>query len=177
MAIKIRPESNEEYSRTEEVVKKAFLNEEMSDHQEHRLVQKLRNSEAFIPELSLVAIGQHENILGHLMLTTNKIINENDTVESLSLAPVSVLPEYQYKGIGSQLIKEGIKRAKELGYKSIIVLGHPEYYPKFGFHPASFWNIKAPYDVPDEVFMALELQTDALENVQGIVQYPKAFEE
>src|SRR5690625_3783409 len=95
MAIKIRPESNEEYSRTEEVVKKAFLNEEMSDHQEHRLVQKLRNSEAFIPELSLVAIGQHENILGHLMLTTNKIINENDTVESLSLAPVSVLPEYQ----------------------------------------------------------------------------------
>src|SRR5690625_5246460 len=78
MAIKIRPESNEEYSRTEEVVKKAFLNEEMSDHQEHRLVQKLRNSEAFIPELSLVAIGQHENILGHLMLTTNKIINEKD---------------------------------------------------------------------------------------------------
>lgn len=177
MTVTIRPELKEEYSKTEEVIKTAFSNEEMSDHQEHHLVQKLRNSKAFIPELSLVAIDQHENIVGHLMLTTNKIVNENDTVESLSLAPVSVLPEDQHKGIGSQLIKEGIKRAKELGYQSIIVLGHPEYYPKFGFQQASFWNIKPPYDVPDEAFMALELQTDALENVHGVVQYPKAFEE
>lgn len=175
MTITIRQENNKDYSITEEVVKKAFLNEEMSDQQEHILVKKLRQADAFVPELSLVAVGQDDKIIGHVLLTKNKIANENEKFISLSLAPVSVLPNYQNKGIGRQLINEGIKRAKEIGYDSVIVLGHQDYYPKFGFKLASLWNIKAPFDVPSEVFMALELEDDALRNVQGTVQYPEAF--
>lgn len=177
MEITISQELREDYSTTERVIKKSFLNEEMSDQQEHILVKKLRNSEAFIPELSLVALNQNQKIVGHLMLTINKIINKNTKARSLSLAPVSVLPSFQNKGIGTRLIKEALKRAKELGYESIIVLGHPDYYSKFDFQPASFWDIKAPYDIPDEVFMALELADSALEDVQGVVKYPEAFNE
>lgn len=175
MTIIIRQEKSKDYPETEEVVKKAFLNEEMSDQQEYNLVKKLRQSAAFVPELSLVAVGTNNNIIGHVLLTENKIVNENKKFISLSLAPVSVLPDYQSEGIGRQLITEGIKRAKELGYGSIVVLGHQDYYPRFGFKPANLWDIKAPFDVPNEVFMALELEEDALENVQGIVQYPEAF--
>ncbi|MDQ0242938.1 putative N-acetyltransferase YhbS [Bacillus fengqiuensis] len=95
----------------------------------------------------------------------------------MALAPVSVVPEYQKKGIGSQLIHTALKNAKERGYHSVIVLGHKSYYPKFGFKTASSWNIKAPFEVPDEVFMALELTADSLKNVQGVVHYSKAFSE
>lgn len=177
MEIIIRQELREDYIKTEMMIKDAFLNEEMSDHQEHILVKKLRNSKAFIPELSLVAIDQNQNIVGHLMLTINRIISENTEANSLSLAPVSVLPNLQNRGVGTRLIKEAIKRAKELDYESIIVLGHPDYYPRFGFQPTNLWDIKAPFDIPDEVFMALELTDSALENVQGVVKYPEAFNE
>ncbi len=86
-----------------------------------------------------------------------------------------VHPDYQRKGIGSKLVKEGLKRAREKGYRSVIVIGHPEYYPRFGFSKASKFDIKAPFDVPDNAFMALELVENALENVKGIVEYPKPF--
>lgn len=101
--------------------------------------------------------------------------NDNQSIESLALAPVSVLPDYQSKGIGKKLILEALQKAKELGYQSVVVLGHPEYYPKFGFQKASHWRIKAPFDVPDEVFMALELQENALVHVSGVVEYSRAF--
>lgn len=93
----------------------------------------------------------------------------------MALAPVSVAPEYQKKGIGSQLIRTALKNAKDLGYCSVIVLGHKDFYPKFGFKPASLWNIQAPFEVPDDVFMALELTDHSLEKVQGVVHYSKAF--
>jgi predicted N-acetyltransferase YhbS len=93
----------------------------------------------------------------------------------LALAPVSVVPEHQNKGIGSALISESLKIAKEIGFKSVIVLGHDKYYPRFGFKPASTWGIKAPFDVPDEFFMALELGDGALEDISGTVVYSKEF--
>jgi predicted N-acetyltransferase YhbS len=65
--------------------------------------------------------------------------------------------------------------AKRLGYHSVVVLGHPEYYTKFGFKKASLWGIKPPFEVPDEVFMALELQENALDQVSGVAEYPSAF--
>ena len=99
------------------------------------------------------------------------------SVTSLALAPVAVVPEQQKKGIGSQLIRTALKKAKEIGFQSIIVLGHPDYYPKFGFKPASLWNIRAPFEVPNEIFMALELTENSLENVQGVVHYSKPFSE
>lgn len=68
-----------------------------------------------------------------------------------------------------------MKKAKELGYNSVVVLGHPDYYPKFGFKKASLWGIKAPFEVPDNVFMALELRENALNRVSGVVEYPSIF--
>lgn len=177
MDILIRPELTEEYNMTEEVVKKAFLNEEYSDKKEHILVNRIRKSDAFIPGLSLVALNQDKDIVGHILLSKIKIVDGDNAVNSLALAPVAVVPEHQKKGIGSQLIHAALKKAKEVGYHSVIVLGHKDYYPKFGFKQASLWNIQAPFEVPNEVFMALELTENSLENVQGVVHYSKAFSE
>lgn len=177
MDILIRQELPSEYHSNEEIIKRAFLPEEYSDKKEHLLVNRIRKSSAFIPELSLVALNQDKDVIGHILLSKIKIVDSDNTVDSLALAPVSVIPEYQRKGIGSQLIHGALERAKKLGYDSVIVLGHKDYYPKFGFKAASLWNILAPFDVPDEAFMALELTENALENVQGVVQYSEAFSE
>ncbi|WP_077356888.1 GNAT family N-acetyltransferase [Virgibacillus halodenitrificans] len=177
MDILIRKELTEEYYKTEKVVKKAFLNEEYSDKKEHQLVNRIRKLDAFIPELSLLAIDQDNEIVGHILLSKITIVNDDKTVESLALAPVSVIPEHQKKGIGSQLIHAALKKAKEIGYHSVIVLGHKDFYPKFGFKQARLWNKQAPFDVPDEVFMAIELTENSLKNVQGVVHYSNAFSE
>lgn len=177
MDILIRKELTEEYNTTEKVVKKAFSNETFSDKKEHLLVNRIRKSDAFIPELSLLAIDQDNELVGHILLSKITIVNDDKTVDSLALAPVSVIPEHQKKGIGSQLIHAALKKAKEIGYHSVIVLGHKDYYPKFGFKQARLWNIQAPFDVPDEVFMALELTENYLKNVQGVVHYSNAFSE
>ncbi|PED06194.1 GNAT family N-acetyltransferase [Bacillus pseudomycoides] len=175
MNIKIRQELEKDYNGAEEVVKQAFLNEAFSDRKEHELVNRIRKCDAFIPELSLVAVDKE--VVGHVLLSKVKIVDGDTSVESLALAPVSVAPDYQKKGIGSLLISNVLRKAKELGYHSVIVLGHKDYYPKFGFKPASIWNICAPFEVPDEVFMAMELTENALQNLQGIVQYSEAFSE
>ena len=163
MNINIRQEKESDYKKTEAVVEKSFKNAEHTDHKEHFLVSKLRKSNVFIPELSLVA-EVNEKIIGHIMFT-----------KSLALAPVSILPEYQNKGIGSSLVMEGLRIAKKAGFKSVIVLGHDKYYPRFGFKPASNFGIKAPFDVPDIAFMALELYGKALNDVTGTVIYGKEF--
>lgn len=177
MEIFIRQERPEDYGKTEKVVQSAFLHEEYSDKKEHELVCRIRKTAAFIPELSLVACNQDDRIVGHILLSKIKIVDGNQAADSLALAPVSVVPKYQKKGIGSQLIKVALKSAEEMGYHSVIVLGHSDYYPKFGFKQASFWNIKASFEVPDEVFMAIELTEKSLENVKGVVQYSEAFSE
>ncbi len=87
----------------------------------------------------------------------------------------AVLPNYQGNGIGGHLIEFAHKKARELGFESIILLGHPTYYPKFGYRKASDFDIKLPFDVPVENCMAIELVEDALKNVNGMVEYPKEF--
>ncbi|PFM64144.1 GNAT family N-acetyltransferase [Bacillus cereus] len=171
--VTIRQEQQNDYSKTEEVVKQAFLNEEFSDKTEHELVSRIRKCDAFIPELSIVAVDKE--IVGHIMLSKITIEQDGTSVESLALAPVSVALSHQKKGIGGKLIAAALEKAKELGYGSVVVLGHQEYYPKFGFKKASDWNIKAPFEVPDEVFMAMELRENALQGVEGVVQYSSAF--
>lgn len=174
MNITIRQETKKDHQTTEDIVKKAFADAEYSDHKEQFLVNKLRRSKVFVPELSLVSETDGKTV-GHIMLTLLIVENDEREYESLALAPVSVLPEYQNKGIGSRMINEGLRIAKEMGFKSVIVLGHKEYYPRFGFRPASRWDIKAPFDVPDESFMALELETGSLAEVTGTVVYPHEF--
>ncbi|KGX92021.1 GCN5 family N-acetyltransferase [Pontibacillus halophilus JSM 076056 = DSM 19796] len=175
MNITIRQETPQDMSRIEEVIKHAFLKEPLSDQNEHHLVRAIRQCDGFIPELSLVALDETETIVGHLLLSKINIVKRDHAVDSLALAPVSIIPEYQRKGIGSMLIREALQRATTLGYSSVIVLGHEDYYPRFGFKPASHWGIKAPFDVPDESFMALPLNGHSLDNIQGVVHYPEAF--
>ena len=174
MDINIREELEKDYEAVERLTEAAFKNAEHSDGTEHLLIGKLRKGEGFIKELSLVA-EDNDKVIGHLMLTKAKIVNGDKSVETLALAPVSVLPEYQGKGIGSKLINVALESSRRLGYKSVIVLGHDKYYPKFGFIPASKYGIKAPFDVPDESFMAKELSDGNLIGVSGIVEYAKEF--
>lgn len=174
MNLMIRQETEKDYERSETVVEKAFLNLEDSDHSEHVLVAKLRECDVFVPELSLVAEIKGE-IVGHIMFTKLLIKDGDRKYETLALAPLSVLPEFQSRGIGSKLILQGLKISKDLGFKSVIVLGHEKYYPRFGFKPASKWGIKAPFEVPDESFMALELEDGSFEDITGTVVYSKEF--
>lgn len=172
----IRQEQKSDYEVTERVVKIAFASAEQSDQDEHNLVSRIRQSDVFIPELSLVAADKDsDEILGHILLSKVLIDNGNQKTESLALAPISVLPDYQNKGIGKSLIQKALAKAKELEFQSVVVLGHPEYYPKLGFRKSSLWQIKAPFEVPEEALMALELQEGSLDNVSGVIEYPSVF--
>ncbi|MBN2256941.1 MAG: N-acetyltransferase [Anaerolineaceae bacterium] len=170
MDLLIRQEEENDHNAVYQVVKKAFETMEQADGNEQNLVNRLRKSAAFIPELSLVAEGDGK-IIGHILFTRMKI-GEHD---SLALAPVAVLPEYQNRGVGGKLIAAGHRIARELGYGSVVVVGHPSYYPKFGYQLASQWNITAPFEVPDEAFMALELVEGGLKGVSGEIEYAKEF--
>jgi len=170
MEVKIKQEIESDYSNVYELNRTAFEQES-----EPKLIELLRTSDAFIPELSLIATIDN-NLVGHILFT--KIIIKDDNgneFNSLALAPMAVKPDLQKKGIGGQLIRYGLGKAKELGYKSIIVLGHEQYYPKFGFVSTEKWNIKAPFDVPKNVFMGIELVKNGLTGITGTVQYPKEF--
>lgn len=172
--INIRVEQELDYKIVEDVIENAFLNAEFTDNQEHNLVNRLRKSSEFIPELSLVAEIDNK-IVGHILFTKINIESNKESFESLALAPLSVLLDYQNKGIGKALMNYGLEVAKNLGYESVVVLGHENYYPKFGFKKASEFDIKPPFEVPDEAFMVLELKENGLKNVSGIVEYSNAF--
>lgn len=165
----IRQEQPADYPWTYEVVKTAFASAEHSDGEEHNLVDRLRESKAFIPQLSLVA-EDDGNIVGHILFTK---IDIGDSVQ-LALAPLSVLPEYQRQGIGTALILQGHKIAKELGYEYSVVLGSERYYPKFGYLPAQHYSIKPCFNVASENFMACKLKENALD-ISGVVQYAEEF--
>ncbi len=175
MKVQIRKERATDYDQVEQVIESAFRSVDYSDQTEHKLVNRLRNSSAFIPDLSLVAISD-DQIVGHILVTRIHIENEHHRVfPSLALAPVSVLPAFQKQGIGRQLIEEAHRIAKRLGHGSIILLGHADYYPRFGYVPTSHYGIRLPFEAPEENCMVLELMEDGLAGVQGVVVYPSAF--
>jgi putative acetyltransferase len=124
--------------------------------------------------LSLVA-EDDGRIVGHILFSPVTIESGCDQFIGVGLAPMAVLPEMQNRGIGSLLVKHGLERCREDGRPFVVVLGHPEYYPRFGFVPASRFNLKCEYDVADEVFMAMELQNGALGNCAGVVKYQAEF--
>lgn len=165
----IRQEQPTDYEMVYDVVKKAFEGAEHSDGSEQDLVAALRDSPSFIPELSLVAV-EGNRIVGHILFT-RAFVND---VEVLALAPLSVLPEYQNRGIGLALIERGHQIAVRLGYQYSIVLGHPLYYPKAGYVPASTYGLKAPFAVDDEAFMAICLSENA-GRLDGVIVYDEAF--
>lgn len=165
----IRKEEPKDYEIIYSLVKDAFDSAEHSDGNEQDLVNALRKGDAFIPELSLVAETDGK-IVGHIMFTKAKVAG--NTV--LVLAPLSVLPEYQRKGIGTALIKEGHKIANELGYEYSVVLGSEKYYPRAGYLPADNFGIKPSFDVPNENFMACKIKEGA-SDIHGIIKYAEEF--
>lgn len=168
--MEIRQERADNRHAVFQVVKEAFSHAERSDGNEQKLVKALRASPSFIPELSLVAVADGK-IVGHILFTK---ITIGEYIE-LALAPLSVLPPYQRRGIGLALIREGHRIAKQLGYDYSVVLGSPAYYPRAGYLPASLYGIESPFEVRDEYFMAFKLRDDAPQ-VKGVVKYDPAFE-
>jgi len=169
MDVKIRRETAGDHQNITVVNNLAF-----GQKNEGQLVMRLRKTKKFNPGLSLVAEVQGR-IVGHILFYPIEIRSEGKVFPSLALAPMAVLPEYQRQGIGSQLVEEGLKKARKLGFSSVIVLGHAAYYPRFGFEPAGKWGIRPPFEVPGDVFMALELVRDGLKDIQGTVEYPPEF--
>jgi len=167
----IRPEQRADQEQVFHVNQLAF-----GQLDEARLVEALRRSPAFIPELSLVAV-EEERIVGHILFGRVAVRHGTIAHEALSLAPMAVLPARQRSGIGSSLVKRGLADARQLGHRVVIVVGHPEYYPRFGFIPGEPLGIGPPFEVSPGAFMVLELQPSALEGIRGEVEYPPEFGE
>ena len=134
--LEIRKENVNDYEEVYNVIKTAFEKAEHSDGKEQELVIELRKSNSFIPELSLVALEENK-IVGYILFTKIKIGNSTE----LALAPLAVLPKYQRKGIGTKLIKEGHKIAKQLNYNYSVVLGNNKYYSRLGYITANKYNM------------------------------------
>lgn len=141
---------------------------------EARLVDALRGTEWWIPDLSLVAVENGE-IVGHVLYSRMKVRDGETLHDALALAPVAVRPGRQSAGIGGALIRRGLERARELGHGVAIVLGHPPYYPRFGFEPAGPHGIRYAEPGHEPAFMVLELRPGALAGVRGVAEYPPPF--
>ncbi|WP_434309970.1 GNAT family N-acetyltransferase [Hominifimenecus sp. rT4P-3] len=165
----VRTEQQADYESVYWVIKCAFETAEQSDGNEQDLVNALRQSNAFIPELSLVS-EINGKIVGHILFTKLQIGRHT----ALALAPLSVLPPYQRQGIGTSLILEGHKIAQALGYSYSVVLGSEKYYPRIGYLPAEKFGIQPCFEVPSKNFMAYKLCENA-PIISGIVKYAEEF--
>lgn len=175
MNIKIRQEQGKDAPMVYDVIVAAFTGMKESDHREQYLVERLHRSHSFIPQLSLVAETDERQIVGYVLLTEVEIVSGNDVTTSLGVAPLAVLPEFQGQGIGGLLLQEAHRIAAALGYGSAVLLGHQDYYPRFGYRQAIDFGIEFPFDVPHELCMVIELQPGALAGVHGTVRYPDVF--
>lgn len=169
LLFKVRQEREEDHPAVYQVIKRAFEEAEHADGNEQELVEALRSSNAFLPQLSLVAECAGE-IIGYVLFTKVKI----NTAVELALAPLAVLPMYQRKGVGKALMERGHCIARKLGFHCCIVLGSEKYYPKAGYLPAGKFGISAPFEVPDQNFMVLKLCEDAV-LPSGTVLYAEEF--
>lgn len=165
----IREERPEDYAAIRVVNDRAF-----GQPQEGRLVDALREHEGVM--LSLVA-EQGGEVVGHILYSPVTIDAANRALAGAGLGPMAVQPDHQRQGIGSRLIEAGTRLLRDRGCPFIIVLGHPGYYPRFGFHPASGRGIRCPWEVPDEAFMLLVLDEAAMVGVAGVAHYRPEFAE
>lgn len=169
MNLIIRPETTADIAAIVHVHQRAFGRDN-----EARLVNTLRAENAII--LSLVAQAA-DTIAGHILFSPVTISDGTTAWPAVGLGPIAVLPEWQQQGIGSALIRAGLAKLPALGYDLVIVLGHPDYYPRFGFRPTQPYGIRWEVDVPAEVFMLAELTPGALRGRRGVVSYHPAFAE
>jgi putative acetyltransferase len=156
----IRPETPANHESIRQVNRLAFGQEA-----ETQLVDALRDG-GFV-RLSLVAELDGQ-VVGHILFSDIHIVSDGDSIDALALAPMAVVPEHQCKGIGSDLIQTGLEQCRQAGHRIVIVLGHPNYYPRFGFSPELAAPLQSQY--AGEAFMALELVPGALQGVTGEVR-------
>jgi putative acetyltransferase len=116
-------------------------------------------------------------IVGHVLFTPVTVENEKDPCAALALGPMAVRPDYQNRGVGSRLVRFALDACRRAGHGVVFVLGHPRFYPRFGFEPSSRLGIQPEFQVPEETFMVRELHPGALEGVQGVVRYLPEFRE
>ena len=152
-----------------------YVNEQaFGQKEEAEIIDKLRKRD--VVTLSLVAV-QADQIVGHILFSPVSVESEYSSFEAITLAPMAVLPEYQRKGIGSQLVRVGLEECRRLGHEIVVVLGHPDYYPRFGFVPAKPKGISCEFEVPNEAWMVLELREGALAGRKGTVKFQPEFHE
>ena len=137
-------------------------------------MDRLRDAGALT--LSLVAEVE-SRIIGHIAFSPVRISSESSETEVIGLAPMSVRPEFQRSGVGSQLVRRGLEMLRENGYEIVVVLGHPAYYPRFGFEQSDRYGIACEYSAPAEAFMVMELREGAFEGVRGTACYRPEFSE
>ncbi|AFZ31758.1 GCN5-related N-acetyltransferase [Gloeocapsa sp. PCC 7428] len=141
---------------------------------EAQLVDKIRESDCYIPQLSFVAEVDN-TLVGHILFSYIELAGE-ENFRVLGLAPLAVVSKFQRQGIGSALVQVGLETADKMGEALVVVLGHPQFYPRFGFQPSVNYCIASPFPVPEDAFM-VKLLTAYQEKYQGKVIYPPAFQE
>lgn len=166
----IRKETPQEFPQIYDLVKVAFQTAKVSDGREQEFVNQLRSGGNYIAELALVA-EEDGQLIGHIMLTKTAIMEGDVKHETLLLAPVSVALAHRGKGVGSSLIKESFRLAREMGYKSVFLVGDPAYYTRFGFRKTVDFGIKNSNGIPDEYVMVCELVQGALEGINGTIEF------
>jgi putative acetyltransferase len=162
--IEIREERPGDVAAIRDLNKRTF-----GQDQEGNIVDALRSNGAAL--LSLVAT-RNGRVVGHIMYSPLSVGGE---VTGAALGPMAVLPEHQRQGIGSELVEAGNRKLQDAGCPFIIVLGHANYYPRFGFRPASTHGIKCEWEVPDDVFMLLVLDQAKMQGVSGLAKYRHEF--
>ena len=163
----IRRETPEDIADIRQVNEQAFGQKEEAD-----IVDALRNRGAVT--LSLVAV-EGNSIIGHILFSPVTVESESSSFGAVALAPMAVLPEYQGKGIGSHLVRAGLEECRNLGHEIVVLVGHPDYYPRFGFVPARPKGIECEFEAPDEAWMILELREGALAGRRGTVKFQPEF--
>lgn len=172
--IRLRAERRGDARTISTLVLRAYADVAYSDHREHLMIERLRDTDAYDPRLSLLAEIDGEAV-GHILLTRARIVGTRSSVPTLALAPLSVVPEHQGAGVGRRLVKAAHEQAKMLGFESIVLVGIPSYYLQFGYVSLGRYPISLPFDAPDADRMILPLTPDALVGVAGTVDYPKAW--
>jgi putative acetyltransferase len=164
MLMEIRKERPDDVAAVRDVNRRAF-----GQDQEANIVDALRTNGGALLSLVATVNGQ---VVGHIMYSPLTVA---ENVNGVALGPMAVLPEYQRQGLGTRLIEAGNRKIKDAGYPFIIVVGHADYYPRFGFRPANEYGIKSEWDVPDEVFMLLVLNEEKMQGVSGLAKYRLEF--
>ena len=170
MNISVRQETCENIAVVSTVIRRTYEQVPFSNRREHLMVDRLRTSQAYVPQLSLIAEVAGE-IVGHLLLTRISIRDGEKCTPSLALAPLSVLPEFQRRGVGSALIHEAHQRARQLGFRSIIVVGIEGYYSRFGYMPLSSYPVRVPFKVRPENCAVVSLCAEGFSGVSGVIEY------